>query len=74
MTPVKALLIAAAFALVPLGASFEPANAGSGSYGTDRTVCHWYRGKAMAAGRDQLYEEAEHYWHLYRQCLRYRIH
>ncbi|MGI9484049.1 MAG: hypothetical protein ACR2OR_17000 [Hyphomicrobiales bacterium] len=75
MSPIKSTIIAAAtFAIVGFGVSLSPNSADAGVSNSERlNVCAWYKSRAMSNGRRGLREEAEHYWFLYRECMRYRI-
>jgi len=65
---------AASFAVIGITSSISINPAEAGIANSERlNVCSWYKSRAMSNGRHGYVEESEHYWFLYRECMRGRI-
>ena len=72
MSATKITLAAAAIiAIAGIGSLPNPAEAGA--YNERLNVCSWYKSRAMSHGRQGNYGEADHFWYLFRQCMKDRI-
>jgi hypothetical protein len=66
------LATAAIVAITGIGVTSDSAQAGFGN-NEQLNTCSWYKSRAMSNGRRGYVEESEHYWFLYRECMKGRI-